>query len=65
VNITVDDLIQYLTQFDPTTEVGLDHDGWMEDECGVPTPTAQDIIHMRGLFYVSQWEGKQYITINN
>ena len=46
--IRVKHLIEYLSQFDPETEVLLDHDGWMSEY--TPHEDEVDLITNRGLF---------------
>ena len=57
--VTVKDLKEYLDQFDPETRIGLDKDGWMENEIKAENPV--DLIRKRGLF----WEGKTALVLNN
>ena len=37
IRVTVKDLIEYLSRFDPETEVHLDKDGWNYKETGLKT----------------------------
>lgn len=57
--IRVKHLIEYLSQFDPETEVFLDHDGWMSHS--TPHENEIDLIANRGIF--DPWGDK--LMINN
>ena len=46
--IKVKHLIEYLSKFDPETEVLLDHDGWMAEY--TPHKDELDLIEKRGIF---------------
>lgn len=44
--VTIGDIIEYLSKYPKETIVHLDHDGWMAEE----NQDAQTIINERGLF---------------
>lgn len=63
LKVTTADLVEYLNQFPPNTEVGLNKDGWMEDEIKAATP--RELIKRRGLFFVGKLFDETYLIINN
>lgn len=59
VPVRVKDLVEYLQSLDPEMEVYLDKDGWDYYETGLET------VKNSYLFYVSDYKGEKYLTINN
>jgi hypothetical protein len=56
-------LIEYLSKLDPEMDVHLDHDGWLYGNDDAKTEA--ELVENRGLFYVSTYDGKTYMIINN
>ena len=61
--IKVKDLVEFLLTKDQEAEVELDKDGWETSDGD--TSSAQEIIYRTGVFHDSEYEGKNYLTINN
>ena len=59
MDVTVKDIIDYLSEFNPTSKVLLDHDGW--DEEALKPENVKDLIYKRGIF--QKW--KDVIIIQN
>ena len=59
--IKVKHIIEYLNQFDPEANVGLDKDGWMAEF--TPHKDELDLIDKRGIFHY--WKERKHLTINN
>lgn len=71
VQITVADLIAYLSTLPPTANVGVDKDGWMEEDTSrwlskkegtQREASIQEVIEHRGLF---QYDKRWGLCINN
>ena len=60
VVVRVKDLIAALQRHDPELRVGLDHDGWMENEM-LDATDAVDLIEKRGVWMVFD----NFLIINN
>lgn len=63
MKITVADVVAYLSKLPQDAEVFLDKDGWMEEDFTPRDPL--DLIHKRGLFNFTRWDGEAYLIINN
>ena len=61
--VRVKHLIEYLQTLNPEIEVGLDKDGWMEDE--IKPANEVELVEQRGIFDLWEYDEVTHLMINN
>jgi hypothetical protein len=61
--VTVKDLIEFLSDFPPELSVGLDKDGWAENE--IEFSSIKELIKKRGVFQRYKSGKDDFLMINN